>query len=343
MTTNGISIIVGIAFWASFFLVACNGQDDQGPPTPQYLQRFEKGVQDGGIRRIKIGTPKDSFFVWTKQVGYNPQLRVLLLTGGPGCTHEYFECFESFFPDQNIEFIYYDQLGCGFSDNPNDTSYWDLDRYVDELEQVRKALRLDSTNCVLLGHSWGGILAMEYAVKYQQHLKGLVISNMMSSCPKYGQYAEEVLALQMDSAVLHEIRSLEAVDDFSNPRYMKLLNENYYQHHICKIPLKDWPDPINRSFAGINSSLYVTMQGPSEFGIAGKLTHWDRSGDMKNITIPCLTIGAKDDTMDPAHMKWMAEQMPRGSHLYCPNGSHMAFYDDQVVYFDGLMRWLKGI
>jgi proline iminopeptidase len=323
-------------------IVGCTSRD-AGPPVWDYNSMPELGIQDGGIRRIKIGTPKDSFFVWTKQVGNNPKLRVLLLTGGPGCSHEYFECFENFFPRHDIEFIYYDQLGCGFSDNPNDTAMWDLGRYVDELEQVRIALKLDSTNCVLLGHSWGGILAMEYAMFHQDKLKGLVISNMMSSCPDYGKYADEVLALQMDTAVLREINALEAANDFSNPRYMALLNEHYYQHHICKIPLKDWPDPVNRSFAALNSSLYVTMQGPSEFGIAGKLTNWDRSKEMKNIHIPCLTIGAKDDTMDPTHMKWMADQMPKGSHVYCPNGSHMALYDDQQVYFDGLIGWLQKL
>jgi proline iminopeptidase len=333
---------VAFVFFIIISVASCTTRD-AGPPVRDYFSMPESGIQDGGIRRIKIGTPKDSFFVWTKQVGNNPKLRVLLLSGGPGCSHEYFECFENFFPRNDIEFIYYDQLGCGFSDNPNDTAMWDLNRYVDELEQVRMALKLDSTNCVLLGHSWGGILAMEYAIKHQDKLKGLVVSNMMSSCPDYGKYADEVLALQMDTAVLAEIRALEKANAFSNPRYMELLNAHYYQQHICKIPLQQWPDPINRSFAALNSSLYVTMQGPSEFGIAGKLTHWDRSGDMKNIRIPCLTIGAKDDTMDPTHMKWMADQMPKGSHLYCPNGSHMSLYDDQQVYFQGLVGWLKKL
>jgi proline iminopeptidase len=333
---------VAYVFLIIITVASCTTRD-AGPPVRDYFSMPESGIQDGGIRRIKIGTPKDSFFVWTKQVGNNPKLRVLLLSGGPGCSHEYFECFENFFPRNDIEFIYYDQLGCGFSDNPNDTAMWDLNRYVDELEQVRMALKLDSTNCVLLGHSWGGILAMEYAIKHQDKLKGLVVSNMMSSCPDYGKYADEVLALQMDTAVLAEIRALEKANAFSNPRYMELLNAHYYQQHICKIPLQQWPDPINRSFAALNASLYVTMQGPSEFGIAGKLTHWDRSGDMKNIRIPCLTIGAKDDTMDPTHMKWMADQMPKGSHLYCPNGSHMSLYDDQQVYFQGLVEWLKKL
>ncbi len=144
-------------------------------------------VQTGGVTVIPIETPKGTFKVWTKYMGDNPKIKVLLLNGGPGATHEYFECFESFLLPQNIEFIYYDQLGCGLSDNPNDTTLWDLDRYVEEVEQVRKALHLNKDNFYILGHSWGGILAMQYALKYQDNLKGLIISNMMSSCPQYGK------------------------------------------------------------------------------------------------------------------------------------------------------------
>lgn len=160
---------------------------------------------------VPIETPKGIFKVWTKRFGNNPTMKVLLLNGGPGATHEYFECFENFLPQENIEFIYYDQLACGNSDNPKDTSLYDLARYVEEVEQVRQALKLDKNNFYLLGHSWGGILAMQYALKYQQNIKGLIISNMMASAPKYGQYADEVLSKLMDPKVLDTIRALEKI------------------------------------------------------------------------------------------------------------------------------------
>jgi proline iminopeptidase len=131
--------------------------------TSSYFDNPEAGVQNGGIKMIAIETPKGKFNVWTKRVGNNPTKKILLLNGGPGCTHEYFECFESFLPKEGIEFIYYDQLACGNSDNPKDTSLFDLNRYVEEVEQVRVALNLDKDNFYLLGHSWGGILAMQYA------------------------------------------------------------------------------------------------------------------------------------------------------------------------------------
>jgi proline iminopeptidase len=311
--------------------------------TLNYFIVEEPGVQNGGVKIIPIETPKGQFHIWTKRFGNNPKIKVLLLNGGPGLTHEYFECFENFFPEEGIEFIYYDQLGCGYSDNPKDATLWDLARFVEEVEQVRKALNLTKDNFYLLGHSWGGILAMQYALKYQGNLKGLVISNMMCSCPDYGKYADEVLAKQMNPQVLDTIRKLEAKNDFANPKYMDLLMKNYYAAHICRIPLNEWPEPVNRSMNKLNSSLYITMQGPSEFGIAGNLTHWDIKSQLKKISVPTLTIGAKYDTMDPEHMKWMATQLQNGSYLYCANGSHMSLYDDQQTYMQGLIKFIKEV
>lgn len=321
------------------FFVSC--QKSATENSYVYFERSNDSIQNGGVKVIPITTSKGIFNVWTKRIGNNPKIKLLLLNGGPGATHEYFECFENFLPAEGIEIIYYDQLGCGNTDNPNDVALWDLGRYVEEVEQVRKALNLDASNFYVLGHSWGGILAMEYALKYQHNMKGLIISNMMSSCPEYGKYADEVLAKQMDSKVLAEINQIEAAKDFSNPRYMELLIPNFYEKHILRFPSKDWPEPVNRSFSKINQSLYVTMQGPSEFGISGKLEKWDRKADLKKIIIPTLVIGAKYDTMDPNHMSVMSKLVQNGTYLYCSKGSHMAFYDDQKTYFEGLIPFLK--
>src|ERR1700752_2884613 len=154
-----------------------------------YLDNTGRGdVLGGGARRIPITTPKGEFHVWTKRFGNNPTAKLLLLHGGPAATHEYFEACDSYLPAAGIEYYYYDQLGSGFSDQPEEPSLWDLDRFVDEVEQVRTALGLNRDNFVLLGHSWGGMLAMEYALHHQQHLRGLVISSMMSSVPAYNTY-----------------------------------------------------------------------------------------------------------------------------------------------------------
>ena len=294
---------------------------------------------------IPITTPSGEFQVWTKRVGNNPTMKVLLLHGGPGATHEYFECFDSFFPAEGIEYYYYDQLESAYSDQPSDSTLWTIDRFVDEVEQVRQALNLDKSNFYVLGHSWGGILGLEYAIKYQQHIKGLIISNMVSSIPDYMKYANEVLGPQLDPDVLTEIRALEAAQDYANPRYAELVYSNYYPKHVLRMPLDQWPDPVNRALARMNMDMYVAMQGPSEFGVVGdaSLKDWDRNVDLPKITVPTLTVGGRYDTMDPEHMKRMAQQVQNGRYLHCPEGSHWSMYDDQKTYFDGIIQFIKDV
>ncbi len=292
---------------------------------------------------IPVTTPKGTFKVWTKRVGNNPRIKVLLLHGGPGATHEFFEAFDSYFPGAGFEYYYYDQLGSAYSDQPKEPELWEIPRFVDEVEQVRKALGLDADNFYLYGQSWGGILAIEYALAHPENLKGLIISNMMASIPAYNEYAKTVLMPAMDPAALKEILAFEQAKDYKNPRYMELLVPNFYEQHILRMPADQWPDPVNRAFARLNYDVYLTMQGPSEMGASGKLLNWDRTADLASIKVPTLVIGARYDTMDPKHMEWMAGQFPNGSYLYCPEGSHLALYDDQATYFEGLIRFLREV
>jgi len=292
---------------------------------------------------IPIETSKGTFHVWTKRIGNNPRVKVLLLHGGPGFSHEYLEAFDSYFPGAGIEYYYYDQLGSFFSDQPDEPDLWDLPRFVEEVETVRKALGLGPDNFYLFGQSWGGLLATEYALKYQQNLKGLIISNMVASIPLYNEYAKNVIFPQMDPAVLAEIKKLEATGDTGNPRYMGLLIPNHYEKHVCRFPSAEWPDPFKRAMKHVNPKVYVPMQGPSELGASGKLERWDRMADLSKIAVPTLMIGARYDTMDPALMKKMAGMVKRGRYLECPNGSHLAMYDDQKTYFAGLIRFIQDV
>ena len=297
----------------------------------------------GGVRMVPVSTPAGDFRVWTKRVGNNPDLTVLLLHGGPGSTHEYLETCDAYLPAAGVEYYFYDQLGSHYSDQPDDPSLWEIDRFVDEVEQVRVALGLGQQGFVLYGQSWGGVLAIEYALVHQQHLKGLVISNMMASIPAYNRYAEEVLMPAMDQDALAEIKRLEADGETDDPSYEALLMEHHYVHHVCRMPVGEWPDPVVRGFEHMNQSIYVPMQGPSELGASGKLEHWDRTADLSRIDVPALVMGAEHDTMDPAHLRWMAEQLPQGSYHHSPNGSHLALVDDADAYFAGLVEFLHSL
>ncbi len=343
-------------FFLSGFIVltSCKNQESStleitSETTNDYLDYSNRDDQfTGGIKMIPIITAaKDTFNVWTKRVGNNPTKKVLLLHGGPGVTHEIYESFDGYFPNEGIEYYYYDQLGSYYSDKPEegDTSLWTIDHFVEEVEQVRKALDLDKDNFYLFGQSWGGILAMEYAFKYQEHLKGLIISNMMSSVPEYNQYAKEVLGPAMDPEIFKEIQELEAKEDFENPRYTELLFKYHYPEHVLRMPPKEWPESVNRAFNHINPSVYIFMQGYSEFRISGdaSLKEWDVKDQLKNINAPTLVIGAQHDTMDPKHMEWMANEVQNGRFLLCPNGSHLSQYDDQKNFFNGLSSFIHDV
>lgn len=327
-------IVAGTCFWCSLAVHAAENYFDNSGRTD---------VLSGGVRMIPIETPHGEFKVWTKRIGNNPRIKLLLLHGGPAATHEYFEAFDSFLPGAGIEYYYYDQLGSYYSDQPENDALWTIPRFVEEVEQVRRALGLNEENFYLLGSSWGGILAMEYALKYQEHLKGMVISNMMASAPAYDAYADDVLSKRLDPEALAEIRALEAAGDFANPRYEELLMREHYVRHVLRMPIDEWPEPVLRTFEHLNKHIYVMMQGPSEFGIGGTLAEWDRTADLLKIRTPTLVTVAQWDTMDPAHMRWMVEELPRARALELPDGSHLSMYDDQERYFEGLIKFLKDV
>jgi len=294
------------------------------------------GIKVAGIRMIPVVGGK--YKVWTKKIGSGP-IKVLLLHGGPGFTHCYLEAMESFLPQAGIEIYYYDQLGCGNSDIPDDPALWTLPRYVEEVEEVRRGLGLD--NFVLYGHSWGGMLAIDYALKYQQHLRGLVISNMAAGVQAAIKRGITLKNTLLPPEKLARLNALEAKQDYDNPEYEGIMMEDLYPKMICRI--QPWPEPITRAFRLANLKIYNEMQGKSEFQVTGNFKDWERWDRLHEIKVKALTIGARYDEMDPEDMKRMATLMPNATSAICPNGSHMALWDDQAIYFQHLLAYLKTV
>jgi proline iminopeptidase len=290
-------------------------------------------VHVGGSKRIEIG---GGHWVWTKKVG-NGDVKVLLLHGGPGADHRYFEGFEDFLPLNGIEFYYYDQLDSTNSEKPGDPALWTIDRYTDEVEAVRRGLGLNQF--YLLGHSWGGLLAIEYALKYQQHLQGLVISNMAASTDSFVKHVSKIRS-QFPADLRAQLASYENANKTDDPAYQQLLFDKLYKVFICR--LDPWPDPVLRSLQGWNQHVYHVLQGRSEFEATGRMKGWDRWADLSKIKVRTLTMGAKYDEMDPEDMRRMATLMPHGEAWISETGSHFAMYDDQQNYFKALLSFLKG-
>jgi proline iminopeptidase len=294
----------------------------------------ESGIKTGGIKQITLSSGHK---VWTKKVG-NGKLKVLTLHGGPGCTHEYFECFEDFLPQAGIEYYYYDQLGSEYSDKPQDNSLWNVSRFTEEVEEVRKGLGLE--NFVLYGQSWGGMLGIEYALKYQQHLKGLVISNMTASIPAYLKYINE-LRQTFGAETIAILEKYEKANDFGNAEYQRVLIDKLYNNYICRIV--PWPEPVERMFRHLATPVYNTMQGNNEFVVTGNFANWDRWNDLPKIKIPTyLTVG-KFDTMRESEIREMAKLIPNSQFHLTEKGSHLSMWDDQENYFKGLLCFLNGL
>lgn len=329
-------------------LISCQSHSSDNQPTQNAIKEYftypspQYGYENAGIQMIPIETPKGKFKVWTKRFGSNPKVKILLLHGGPGMTHEYMECFETFFEKEGFEFYEYDQLGSYYSDQPKDTSLWHLDRFVEEVEQVRKYLGMNKDNFFLVGNSWGGILAMQYALKYQENLKGMVVCNMQASFERYAQY-NAVLRAGMPKSFMDSIDRFEQKGLYADPVYNDMVLKKYYTKHLCRLPLDKWPDGLQRSFKHVNSTVYVQMQGPSEFKTGGNLVGWDVMNRLKEIKTPTLMVGAKYDTMNPEDMKKQSELVQNGKFLYCPNGSHLSMWDDQQVFMTGIVNFIQSV
>ena len=301
---------------------------------PRGKKKAMKEVKTGGIRLIQID---GRYKVWTKRVGTGP-IKMLTLHGGPGATHEYFECFEDFLPQQGIEFYYYDQLGSAYSDQPDDPSLWTVERFREEVEQVRATL--DLQDFYLYGQSWGGILAIEYALKYQSHLKGLVISNMAASWASYADYVNE-LRRKLSPKIIAILEKYEAKGEYDAPEYQAILSKELYAKHICR--LDPWPDPVERAFRHLNNKVYNAMQGPSEFVPTGNLKAWDRWKMLHAINVPTLVSVGRYDEMRVADIQKMGSLIPNAHVSICENGSHLSMWDDQETYFRDLLHFVRDV
>lgn len=298
------------------------------------------GVKLRGV--IKMGQSKvlpvsGGYHVWTRQEGSGDR-HLLTLHGGPGANHEYLEVFERHQDELGVTFHYYDQLGSYYSDQPDDPDLWVVDRFAEEVEDVRQGLGLD--RLVLYGQSWGGVLAIEYALRHPEHLDGLVISNMTASFDAYVSYIGE-LRQRLPLDIQERLNTYEAARDYFNPTYQDLVQRHLYQHYLCR--LDPWPETVVRGFARIAMPVYETMNGPNEFVPTGNLKDWDRWEDLSRIQVPTLLLVGRYDTMRVADIEEMGRRMPHATVGICEQGSHLAMWDDEAEYFRLLSQFLRTL
>jgi proline-specific peptidase len=264
--------------------------------------------------------------VWSARMGPGEGIPVLLLHGGPGAASDYMLPLAERLAEHRAVVVY-DQLGCGRSDQPDDPSLWTVERAVEELDQVRAALGL--VRCHLLGQSWGGWLAIEYMSGRPAGIERLVLASTSASIPEFAAGARRLIdALpEPHRTALHELGAQGAYD---HPDYQAAV-QVFYRRHLCR--LDPWPEALNRSIAEMDGNqVYLTMNGPTEFDVIGRLRDWDRSADLHRIEVPTLVTCGRYDEIVPA----CSETITRGiagarMHVF-EHSAHCAHLEEPESY-----------
>jgi len=264
--------------------------------------------------------------VWYTVVGTGDAIPLLMLHGGPGAGHDYLEPLEALASDRPV--VFFDQLGCGKSDQPDDSSLWRIERFVDEVAAVRKALRLERVH--LFGQSWGGWLAIEYMLGKPSGIVSLLLAGTSASLR---QFSEETARLKasLPLEVLDTLNRYEAVGDIHNAEYEEAMMA-FYTRFVCR--LDPWPEPLLRSLGNVMSNPvpYETIQGPNEFTVTGNLKDWDRTNRLGEITVPTLITCGRYDELSPACAGTLHRGIPNSEKVIFEQSAHMAHLEELEWY-----------
>jgi len=271
--------------------------------------------------------------VWYKIVNPGVGIPLLILHGGPGSSHHYLEPLESLANERTV--IFYDQLGCGKSERPNDTSLWQKNRFVEELRQIQKALKLETVH--IFGHSWGAMLAVDYALTKPSGLKSLIlaspplsISRWMNDMERYKNCLPTEVQMILGE---HERNNTTASDEYQEA------SMKFYQRYLCR--LDPWPEPLERTLANEGTTVYETMWGPSEFYMTGNLLDYDRTSQLKDIDIPTLFTCGRYDEATPEATAWYQSLLPKSEVAIFEQSAHMAHLEETEYYIQTIRSFLR--
>ncbi|MFC2043187.1 proline iminopeptidase-family hydrolase [Chloroflexota bacterium] len=282
----------------------------------------------------KIGV-EDEYQIWYRRVG-NGGIPLLTLHGGPGAGHDYLEPLDGLAADRPV--IFYDQLGCGKSDQPDDRSLWRMERFVTEVDTVRRALGLEQIH--LLGHSWGGWLAIEYILTRPAGVRSLILASTSAGLPEYVRVIQHLIAI-LPPDIRDTLQRYEAAGELHHPDY-EVATLKFYQHHLCR--LDPWPDALDRSVQNITGNpVYEIMQGPNEFTVTGNLKDWDRTDQLGEISVPTLITVGRYDEVTPACAETLHQGIPNSQMVIFEESAHLAHLEETEKYLQDMAEFLAGV
>jgi len=261
---------------------------------------------------------------------------VLCLHGGPGMTHDYLLPIADL-AQYGYSVVFYDQLGCGRSQLPADKSLFVMERYVEELEELRRILKLGRVN--LLGSSCGGQLALAYALKYQKNLKSLTTVGALHNVLMTFEEMQR-MKKALPSNVYRTMEKYERAGEYDNPEYLKCV-EIFYRKHVCR--LAEWPEELKYSVEHLSKPVYETMNGPNEFTIIGNIRYWNVTNQLHLIKIPTLVTCGKYDEVSPKVAKDIHRHIKGSKLVIFPKSSHLAFWEERERFVSVLKNFLDGV
>ncbi len=277
--------------------------------------------------------------VWYRSVGddRDGRLPLLVLHGGPGATHRYLASLEALADGRRI--IFYDQIGCGRSGHPADPDFYSAELFVHELDAVRAALQLDEVH--LLGQSWGGMLAMQYALEPRAGLASIVVADSPADMVQWVTEANRLRAA-LPPDVQATLLAHEAAGTTSDPAYGAAVDV-FNRRHVCR--LAEWPPEVVETFHAMESDgfVYNVMNGPSEFHVIGKLRTWTILDRLDRITVPTLLLSGAYDEATPAIVSAIVERIPHAEWIVFPNSSHMPHVEEPIAFRAAVRGFLSGV
>ena len=275
--------------------------------------------------------------VWYRRLGEGDALPVLLLHGGPGAAHDYMLPLAERLSEHRPAIVY-DQLGCGRADKPDDTSLWTVDRSVTEVDQVRAALGLE--HCHLLGQSWGGWLAIDYMARGPVGVAGLVLASTSASIAQFVAGARRLIDA-LPEPHRTALQELGARGEYDHPDY-RAAEQEFYRRHLCR--MDPWPEALVRSSDQMEGNqVYLTMNGPTEFDVIGRLRTWDRTPDLGRIDVPTLVTCGRYDEITPACSETIAEGIPDARVVVFEESAHVAHLEEAEAYAGTVEEFLESV
>lgn len=279
--------------------------------------------------------PVDGHRVWYRRTG-SGGIPLLILHGGPGAGHDYLEPLEGLASERPV--IFYDQLGCGRSDQPDDPSLWQIGRFVKEIDTVREALGLEEIH--LLGQSWGGWLAIEYMLNRPRGIVSLVLASTSASLPQFVAEASRLKG-ELPPEIARTLEHHEALGEWHHPEYESAVTE-FYRRHLCR--LDPWPEPYLRTLRNLEgNAVYETMNGPNEFVVVGNLRDWDRTARLGEIDVPTLVTVGRHDEITPACSETLVHGIPGARLRIFEESSHTAHLEETAAYLSEVSVFLREV